>query len=95
MIDIERDVAIEMPCAECGGVFRVTLGQVVLAKEGMRHECLARSENECPGMYFAGLIDTAVLETLMNAWREVQEQARREGGELVVRMADQVEAQAS
>lgn len=84
MIDIEKDVAIELPCSECGGTFRVSLGQVLNAQEGMRHECLARADTECPGMHLAGLADRATLESVVKNWREMQEQARRHGGQLVV-----------
>ena len=84
MIDIEKDVAIEMPCSECGGMFRVSLGQVLNAQEGMRHECLARSDTECPGKHLAGLVDRAALESLVTSWRAVQQRARAEGGRLTV-----------
>ncbi len=84
MIDIEKDVAIELPCSECGGKFRVSLGQVLNAQEGMRHECLARGDTECPGMHLAGLVDRTALESLVTSWKAIQAQARGEGGRLVV-----------
>lgn len=84
MIDIEKDVAIELPCSECGGTFQVSLGQVLNAQEGMRHECLARADTECPGMHLAGLVDRAALESLVSSWHAIQQQARAEGGRLVV-----------
>lgn len=92
MIDIETDVAIEMPCSECGGMFRVSLGQLLNAQEGMRHECLARGDTECPGMHLAGLVDPARLESLVGTWRAVQQQARAQGGRLVVASTDDFRA---
>ncbi len=84
MIDIERDVAIELPCSECGRTFRVSLGQLLNAQEGMRHECLARGDTECPGVHLAALVDHATLESLVSSWKALQAQARGEGGQLIM-----------
>lgn len=86
--DILSSVALEFPCNECGGVFRVSLGQILLAKEGMRGTCNARGPRECPGMYYAGLIDDKSGRSLTEAWGRIRAEATRAGGRLVIAVAE-------
>lgn len=83
-MDILKSIAVELPCEECGGKFRVSLGQILLAQEGMRTTCNALGERECPGFYYAGLIAPALCEELISVWDKIAARARAEGGQLVV-----------
>jgi len=83
-VDILQSIAVELPCEECGGKFRVSLGQILLAQEGMRTTCNALGERECPGFYYAGLIEPALCEELVSVWEKIAARARAQGGQLIV-----------
>ncbi len=84
MIDILSAVAVELPCEECGGTFRVSLGQILDAQGAMRATCNARGLRECPGFYYAGLVDPESGRQLADAWRQMEREAACAGGELVL-----------
>ncbi|HKS90772.1 MAG TPA: hypothetical protein VJQ83_02500 [Tepidiformaceae bacterium] len=83
-MDILTSIAVELPCEECGGKFRVSLGQILLAQEGMRSACDALGERECPGFYYAGLIEAGLAEQLVDVWDQIASRAHALGGELIV-----------
>ena len=83
-MDILNTVAVEMPCKECGGNFKVSLGQILLAQEGMRATCNALGERECPGFYYAGLIDHGLCDQLVSVWHQIESHVEAEGAHLVV-----------
>lgn len=84
MMDIDRLVAIELPCEECGGVFRVSLGQILLAQKGMRGKCNALGAMECPGLFYADLISQDLARTLVDTWQQIRRHTENAGGHLVL-----------
>lgn len=83
-MDIARQVAVEMPCPECGGVFHVSLGQILDAQEGMRAACNARGPRECPGLYYAHLVDRDSAREMIEAAKRMEQEAEAAGGKLVI-----------
>jgi hypothetical protein len=83
-LDIDRLVAIELPCKECGGVFHVSLGQILLAQEGMHGKCNALGAQECPGLFYADLISQDLARTLVHTWQQIRRHAEDAGGHLVL-----------
>ncbi len=83
-LDIERMLVIELPCQECGGVFRVSLGQILLAQEGMRGKCNALGAQECPGLFYADLISQDLARTLVDTWHQIRRHTENAGGHLVL-----------
>lgn len=83
-VNILNAIAVEMPCEQCGGRFHISLGQILVAQEGMRTTCNARGERECPAFYYAGLVDPNLCEQLMAVWQQIQSPVEAKGGQLVV-----------
>lgn len=82
-MDIKSQLAVELPCPQCGGVFRVSLGQILDAQEGMSITCNARGESECPALYYAGLFDKFSAEAVASGFRTLEKEAEDAGGKLV------------
>lgn len=89
MTDILSRVAVELPCEECGNVFRVSLGQILISQGAMRVTCEARGPRECPGMYYANLVGQESARQFAEAWRKMEEEAAGEGGQMVVVSPDE------
>lgn len=82
-MDITSQLAVELPCPECGSVFHVSLGQILNAQEGMSVACEARGESECPAMYYAGLFDRESAQAVAAAFEKMEKEAQNAGGKLV------------
>lgn len=82
-MDIKSQLAVELPCPECGNVFRVSLGQILNAQEGMSVACNARGESECPALYYAGLFDKKSADSVADAFEKLEKEAKDAGGKLV------------
>ncbi|MDE3090647.1 MAG: hypothetical protein KGJ80_14830 [Chloroflexota bacterium] len=86
MMDILETIAIELPCAACGGRDLVTLKEVLLSKHLIHDGCPVPSSfsTECPPLYHADLIAHGLIHDLERTWLRLVESANGAGGELVL-----------
>jgi hypothetical protein len=86
-MDILDALAIELPCGACGGLYEVSLKQIMLSERMMHHGCPVPSQytTECPPQYYADLIDRESIQALQRTWLGLEERAHAAGGRLVLR----------
>jgi hypothetical protein len=84
--DILTAAFLELPCSACGRHFAVTLRQVLLSQEVLRHEGCAAPDRatECPPAAFRDLIECSLLDELERVWDQLRNQAHASGGRLLV-----------
>jgi hypothetical protein len=83
-MDVLRAVAVELPCNQCGRRYEVTLGQILLSQDALRHDCLARGETECEPLFDAQLLNHQLIDAFLDAWNRLETAARASGGALRV-----------
>jgi hypothetical protein len=83
-VDVLRAVAVELPCNQCGQHYQVTLGQILLSKEALHHECLARGETECEPLFDAPLLSRELIQEFLDVWTRLDAAAHASGGEVRV-----------
>ncbi len=82
-MDILNSIAIRIHCPNCGRAYMVPLRDVLLSHELMHQGCPVMEETECPPLFQARLAPQSVVEELDRAWRAIEDQARKNGYELV------------
>ena len=80
--DVLKAVSIEVPCNECGRRYDVTLGQILLSHDALRHTCVARGDAECEPLFHAALLDRQLIDDFVAAWKRLEAAARAAGGVL-------------
>ena len=85
-MDILEAIALELPCAACGGRDMVTLKEILLSRHMVHDGCPVPTQlsTECPPLYHADLIDHGLIHGLEQTWSRLEESARAAGGELVL-----------
>ena len=85
-MDILEAIAIELPCAACGGRDQVTLKEILLSKHMIHNGCPVPEQfsTECPPLYHADLIAHGLIHDLERTWLRLAESAQTAGGTLVV-----------
>lgn len=82
-MDILKAMAIKLPCNVCGGRYQVTLRQIHVSQETLRHEgCPVARESECPPAPFGPLVEPELIDELQQLWQRLEEQAHAVGGAL-------------
>ncbi|HKV24737.1 MAG TPA: hypothetical protein VJN93_09120 [Candidatus Acidoferrum sp.] len=84
-MDILDKLAIEVPCAACGGRYEVTLKQILLSQNMLHDGCPVQVADECPPLAYSGLVDHETIQELQRVWVRLEEKARSDGGELKLR----------
>ncbi|MFO0982309.1 MAG: hypothetical protein U1E76_11330 [Planctomycetota bacterium] len=82
-MDLLNAASVKLPCDACGG-YEVTLRQI-LASHEVLHDgcCCARDESECAPRSYARVLDRETVEQLERAWRHLEDEVRRMGGEVL------------
>ena len=81
-VDILNSIGIRVRCPGCGNMYTVPLRDVLLSHELLHEGCPVAEETECPPLFQSRLAPQAAIEALARAWREIEERARGDGGEL-------------
>ncbi len=83
-MDILETIAIELPCAACGGRDQVTLKEILLSKHMIHDSCPVPNSfsTECPPLYHADLIAHGLIHDLERTWFRLEESAQAAGGKL-------------
>ena len=82
-VDILNSIGIRIRCPNCGDAYAVPLRDVLLSHELLHEGCPVAEETECPPLFQSRLAPRPAIEALARAWREIEERARGDGGELV------------
>jgi len=77
-------VAISLPCQSCGGNYQVPLKDVLLSHRILHQGCPVSQETECPPVFQSRLFERVDVEELQRVWRQLENRARSNGGELVL-----------
>jgi hypothetical protein len=66
-------------------MYEVSVAQVMASQDLLNESFACRSENECPPLHLAQLLNREDLEELRDAWAALRRQAGARGGELLIR----------
>lgn len=83
-MNILDTVGISLPCRSCGNNYRVPLRDVLLSHTILHEGCRVTEETECPPVFQSRLFERKDIEELQRAWNRLDQQARSDGGELVL-----------
>jgi len=81
-MDILDKVAIEIPCAACGGRYELSLKQVMLSQEMIHEGCPVQDDRECPPLAYSDLVDEETLRELQRVWARLEEKAKGASGKI-------------
>jgi len=84
-MDIFDKIAIEIPCAACGGRYEVSLKQVLLSQQMIHEGCPVRDERDCPPLAYASLVDPGTVRELREVWLRIEDRVRTAGGAVKLR----------
>ena len=84
-MEILEKVAIEIPCAACGGRYQLSLKQVMLSQEMMHEGCPVHVDRDCPPLVYSDLVDEETLKELQRVWARLEEKARGVSGKITLR----------
>lgn len=84
-VDLLENASVMMPCEECGEYYPITLREILLAHERLHTGCPEGSEDECPPLTHAGLVEESALRDLLRSWTRVLRQVEGAGLELALR----------
>jgi hypothetical protein len=82
-MEILNSIGVRIRCPNCGDAYTVPLRDVLLSDELLHEGCPVAEETECPPLFQSRLAPQPAIEALVRAWREIEERARRDGGELI------------
>ena len=77
-------VAVSLPCRSWGDNYQVPLKDVLLSHEMLHQGCPVSEETECPPVFQSRLFESKDIEELQRVWIQLENQARADGGELVL-----------
>jgi hypothetical protein len=77
------DLGLELPCAQCGGVYRLPLKSVALSHRMLHDGCPVADERECPPVFYGPLVEASLLVELEALLGKLGQQAQGAGGRLV------------
>jgi hypothetical protein len=66
-------------------MYEVSVAQVMASQDLLNESYVCRSENDCPPLHLAQLLNREDLEKLRDAWAALRRQAGASGGELLMR----------
>jgi hypothetical protein len=84
-MDIFEKVAIEIPCAACGGRYELSLRQVMLSQQMMHEGCPVHADRDCPPRAYSDLVDEETLKELQRVWARLEVKAQGAGGQIRLR----------
>jgi hypothetical protein len=87
-MNILDTVGISLHCHSCGSNYRVPLRDVLLSHTILHEGCPVRQETECPPVFQSRLFERKDIEELERTWSRLEQQARTDGGELVLMATD-------
>ena len=82
-MDILDIVGINLPCRSCGNDYQVPLRDVLISHALLHEGCPVSQETECPPVFQSRLFERKDVEELQRSWRQLEQRARADGGELV------------
>jgi hypothetical protein len=88
-MDILSAAAIRLPCSQCGQPYLVPLRDIALSHEIMHEGCPVSQETECPPAFQTRLAPNSLVQALEQAWKNLEERAKADGGELVLSEAQE------
>ena len=84
-MNIFEAMSLRIPCRICGHYYEVSLSNLLLSNHMLKQSCLVHAETECAPLFQTRLIDSEVLRELAIAWNRLENNVRRNDGELVIR----------
>jgi hypothetical protein len=66
------------------GRYEITLKQIALSQLMIHEGCPVQVVDECPPLAYSGLADQELIQELRKVWARLEEEARKESGELKV-----------
>ena len=86
-MNIFEAISIRIPCTVCGEHYEIPLSDVLLSKRMLKDGCPVCQETECPPLFQTRLIGSEILGDVVRAWNRLENNVRRNNGELVIRNA--------
>lgn len=83
-MDILEAVAVVIRCSACSGEYQVPLKQILLSHQMLHEGCPVSDERECPPPYWSHLVDEQLVREFQNIWSQLEEKARKAGGQLTL-----------
>lgn len=84
-MNILEVLSIRIPYTTCGQFYEVPLNDILLSYQMLEQGCPVQDETECPPLFQTRLFSRDVLSDFAKAWSRLENGARRNNGELVVR----------
>ena len=91
-MDLLSMAAVRVPCPQCGESYSVPLRDILQSHEIMHEGCPA-TETECPPAFQSRLASQKAIRALEQAWGQLEREAKRDGGELVLMGREQPNSQ--
>lgn len=82
-MDLLSMAAVRVPCPQCSEPYSVPLWDILQSHEIMHEGCPA-TETECPPAFQSRLASREAVRALEQAWKKLEREAKRDGGELVL-----------
>jgi len=83
-VNILEDVGLELPCPQCGSVYRLPLKSIGISQRMLHEGCPLHDERECPPVFYGPLLESGLVDDLQAVWARLERGAQSAGGRMVI-----------